>query len=76
MDELVVLLEGIKSGVNYWECENLITGGVFGSFEIIQVIPEIEGKFGVSIMPDDITPQNFNSAKSMWNMIIRLKKNV
>lgn len=74
MDELIEVLKTLKSDVNYLECEDLIDGGVFGSFEIIQAITEIEEKFGVSIMPDDINPENFNSAKAMWEMITRLKK--
>lgn len=73
MDELISLLQTIKGDVNYTECEDLIDGGEFGSFEIIQAITEIEEKFGVSIMPDDIIPDNFNSARAMWEMISRLR---
>lgn len=74
MDELIELLKTLKSDVDYLNCEELIDGGIFGSFEIIQAITEIEEKFGVAIMPDDINPDNFNSAKSMWEMITKLKK--
>lgn len=74
MDELIALLQTINGDVNYAECEDLIDGGEFGSFEIMQVIIEIEEKFGVSIMPDDIVPDNFNSARAMWEMISRLKQ--
>ncbi len=73
MDELIALLQTIRSDVNYEECKELIDGGVFGSFEIIQTIAGIEEKFGVSIMPDDFIPENFNSAQAMWALIERLR---
>ena len=65
MDELIALLQTIRSDVNYEECKELI--------EIIQTIAGIEEKFGVSIMPDDFIPENFNSAQAMWALIERLR---
>lgn len=73
MDKLIKLLEEIKSDVDYYNCEDLIDGGIFGSFEIIQTITEIEEKFGISIPPEEIRPANLNSAVAIWNMVQRLQ---
>lgn len=73
MEELIKLLKEIDEDIDYTECEDLIDGRKLGSFEIIRVIADIEETFDISIMPDDITNENLNSAKAMWNMIVRLK---
>lgn len=74
MEELIKLLEEVKTDVNYEECEDLVDGGVFGSFEIIQMITEIEDRFDVAIAASDIMAENFNSAKALWKMIERLRE--
>lgn len=74
MEQLIQLLETIKCDVNYLEVEDLVDGGVFDSFAILQTITEVEEVFDISITPDEMTTTNFNSAKAIWDMINRLKQ--
>lgn len=69
MEELIAVLKGIREDIDYKHCEDLIDGGHFDSFEIVQTITEIEEHFNLSIEPYDITPENFNSARALWEMI-------
>ncbi len=73
MDELIEILEDIKPGVDYENCEELIDGGYLDSLSIISLISEIEDAFGVVIPTVEIVPANFNSVKSLWALIERLE---
>lgn len=73
MEELIKMLEEIKSGIDYAKCENLMDDGIYDSLEIVQLISELEEKYGISIMPEDITPANFNSVNALYDMVKRLK---
>ncbi len=72
MDELLEILEDIKPGVDYENCEDLIDGGYLNSLSIISLVSEIEDAFDVAIPTVEIVPNNFNSAKNLWALIERL----
>ncbi len=74
MDELLDVLEEIKPGVDYENCEELIDGGILDSLSIITLVAEIEDVFDVVIPTVEIVPENFNSAKSLWALIERLSE--
>ena len=75
MDELLELLEDIKPTVDFRTCTGLIDDGYLDSFDILSIVSELNDAFGIEISPVDIIPENFNSAKALWNMVERLKDN-
>ena len=42
------------------------------SLDIVSLISEIDDRFDVVIPPEEIVPENFNSAKALWALICRL----
>ena len=73
MDELLELLEDIKPTVDFRTCTGLIDDGYLDSFDILSIVSELNDAFGIEISAVDIVPENFNSAKALWNMVERLK---
>lgn len=73
MEELIKLLEDIREGIDYLEVDNLITGGYLDSLDLLNIIAEIEERFEIDIMPNDINPLNFDSAEAMWKLILGKK---
>ncbi len=73
MDRLIEILEELNPDVDYNTVENLIDGRYLDSLKILSLIAEIEDEFDVEIPTVEIIPANFNSAKSMWDLIERLK---
>lgn len=73
MEKLIEILEGIAPGVDYNNCTTLIDDHILDSFGILSLVSELEDEFGVEASPTEIVPENFNSAKSLWKMICRLK---
>ena len=73
MEKLIEILEDIESGVDYENCTTLVDDNYLDSLAIISLVAEIEDEFGVQIPTVEVIPENFNSAKSIWNLIQRLQ---
>jgi acyl carrier protein len=74
MEELIEILEEIEPGVDYENCTTLIDDNYLDSLAIISLVAEIEEAFDVQIPTVEIIPNNFNSAKALWELIERLKE--
>ena len=74
MEELIEILEDIDPSVDYNECTTLVTDNYLDSLAIISLVAEIEERFDVQIPTVEIVPSNFNSAKSIWDLIVRLQE--
>jgi len=75
MEELLEILNEVNADVDFLNCESLIDDGILDSFDIVSIVGELNDAFDVEISPVDIIPKNFNSAKAMWAMIVRLQDN-
>lgn len=73
MEELIEILEDMNPDVDYQTCTTLVDDGVFTSFELVVLVTQISEVFGVTIPPDQIVPENFNSAASIYQMIEKLE---
>ena len=73
MEELLEILKEVNADVDFENCETLIDDGVLDSFDIVSIVGELNDAFDIEITPVDIIPDNFNSAKAMWNMVQKLQ---
>lgn len=74
MEKLIEIMEEIEPGVDYENCTTLIDDNYLDSLAIISLVAEIEESFDVQIPTVEIVPNNFNSAKALWELIERLKE--
>ncbi len=72
MEQLLEILKSLHPEINYETCNTLIDDNVIDSFDIVTLIAEINDEFDVAIPADEIVPENFNSAKALWQLIERL----
>jgi acyl carrier protein len=73
MEELMELLKGVRADVDFENETALIDDGILDSFDVVAIISEIDDKFDVQIRINELDPDNFNSAESIWNLIQKLK---
>ena len=73
MEQIISILSGIRPDVDFEKEEELIDGGVLGSFDVVELIGELNDAFGISIGIPDILPENFNSAERIEKLINRLQ---
>ena len=74
MDKLFEILEELKPDVDFRNEKALVDDSILDSLDIISIISEISDKFDVVIPPDMITPENFNSAENIFDLIEELEK--
>ena len=72
MDRLYELLSQCCPDIDFREEKSLIDDGLLESLDIVMLVGEISDEFGVEITADDLTPENFNSAEAMFDLIERL----
>jgi acyl carrier protein len=72
MEKLIEILLELHSDVDFESEEGLIDNGILDSFDIVSLITEIDAEFGVTVPPEEIVPENFNSASALWALIQKL----
>jgi acyl carrier protein len=73
MEQLMELLEGIRPDIDFANEKSLVTDRLLESFDIINLVSEIDDEFDVKIKPADLVPENFDSVEAMWALIQRLQ---
>lgn len=75
MEKLMNILKEIDDSINYEKEKALIDGRILDSFGVITLVSELEDAYGIEIGASEMTPDNFNSAEAIYNMVIRLQGN-
>lgn len=73
MEELMEILEELRPDVDFENETGLIANGILDSFDIVSLVTELNDAFDIEIKPNDLIPENFNSANAMLALIERLK---
>ena len=74
MDTILDILRGLHDDVDYANEKALIDDGIFDSFDIIQLVGELNDAFDIEINVEDLTPDNFNSADAIYALVQELKQ--
>ena len=74
MEELLEILNDLNPDIDYETEDKLIDNKCYDSFKIITLISMISDTFDVELGPEHLIPENFNSAKAMWDMIRRIQE--
>ena len=72
MEELMRILGELHPDVDFNTADDLIGDGVLDSLDIVTLITEINSAYDVSIPAEEILPENFRSAKAIYDPITRL----
>lgn len=72
MDKLIEILSDLHPDIDFKSEEGLVDNGILDSLDIVTLITEINDRFDVSIPAEEIIPENFNSAKALYELIEKL----
>ena len=75
MEKLMEILMEIDDSIDYENEKPLIDDRLLDSFGVITLVSELEDAFDIDIEASEMTPDNFNSAESIYNMVKRLQEN-
>ena len=73
MDKLLEILKQVRPDVDFENETALVDDGILDSFDIVSIISELDDAFGVQIRIAELDPENFNSAKAIWELVQKLK---
>lgn len=73
-EQIMKILKGVRSDVDFENETALIDNGVLDSFDIISIVGEFNDAFGVEINADDLLPENFNNVAAMVELIGKLQE--
>ena len=74
MDRLIEILEEVIPGVDVENTDRLVDDNILDSFAIISLVAELEEEYDITVSPSELVPENFNSAKALWEMVQRLSE--
>ena len=69
MEKLLEILADVRPDVDFEKEEKLIDNSILDSFDIITIVAEINEAFNIEINVADLLPENFNSAKAIWQLV-------
>ena len=73
MEKLIEILASLHPDVDFEANDALVDDGILDSLDIVTPATEINAEFDVTIPAEEIVPENFNSAKAMWNLVQQLQ---
>jgi acyl carrier protein len=74
MEPLMKILTDLHPDVDFTANERLIDNKILDSFDIVTIIAEVDNAYDVAIPAEEIIPENFNSAASLYALIKRLNE--
>ena len=72
MEKLLAILNELHDDVDFTKETALIDDVILDSLDIVSIVTEIDSEFDVRIPPEEIIPENFNSAEALFDLISRL----
>ena len=72
MEELLRILQELHDDVDYATENHLVDDRVLDSLDIVTLVTEIHAAYDVTIPPEELIPENFNSAEAIYALICRL----
>ena len=76
MNELLDILKEAMPKVDWENGEDLVDDGVIDSMDVVTIISEITDAYDIEIPSEEMEPENFNSAKAIYEMIQRLDRSM
>ncbi len=73
MNEIISILQDINPDVDYTTARGLVKDRLISSLELIMLITELSDAFEIEISPEHITPENFDSAETIYDLVMRVQ---
>ncbi|MDO4544569.1 MAG: phosphopantetheine-binding protein [Bacillota bacterium] len=73
-EQIMEILKGVRSDVDFENAEKLIDDGILESLDIVAIVGEFNEEFDVEISVEDLVPENFNSVDAMVELITRAQE--
>ncbi|MBQ6966644.1 MAG: acyl carrier protein [Lachnospiraceae bacterium] len=72
-DKILEILTEVRPDIDFENETELVSGNILESFDIVQIVAELDDEFDIEISPKDLTADNFNSLEALEELIERLQ---
>ena len=73
MNEIIEILSDLHPDIDFETAKNLVDNKILDSFDIVALVGELNDAFDIEIKPNNLVPDNFNSAEAMMALIEQLQ---
>ncbi|MBR0307258.1 MAG: acyl carrier protein [Mogibacterium sp.] len=73
MDELLRIMSEVRPDIDFETEDKLIDNEILDSLDIVAIVTDVNDEFDVEINVNDLLPENFNSAKALYELITKLQ---
>lgn len=74
MEELLEILHQLQPTVDFEKETALVTGGILDSFDIVNLVTELNNTYDIEITASDLIFENFDSAAAILALVERLQE--
>ena len=68
-EKILEILQDLRPELDFTETNDFIGDGYLDSFEMIGLVSALDKEFGISILGEDIIPENFANLESIINVV-------
>ena len=72
-EKILEILTEVRPDIDFESETELVSGNILESFDIVQIVAELDDEFDIEISPKDLTADNFNSLDALEELIERLQ---
>ena len=69
MEELLRIMSEVRPDIDFETETKLIDNEMLDSLDIVAIVTDVNDEFEVDINVNDLLPENFNSAKALYELI-------
>lgn len=73
MEELLRIMSEVRPDIDFETETKLIDNEMLDSLDIVAIVTDVNDEFDVEINVNDLLPENFNSAKALYELIQKLQ---
>lgn len=68
-EKILEILQDLRPELDFTESNDFIGDGYLDSFDMIGLVSALDKEFGISILGEDIIPENFANIESIINVV-------
>lgn len=72
MDEIIKIMNEVRPGFDYTNDTDLVGHGLLDSITMMTLVLQLGDAYDIDITPADITPQNFRTVQTIYDMVQKL----
>lgn len=73
-EEILVILQNIREDGDFENSKDFIEDGFLDSFEIVNLVSELEDKFRIEIRGTDIVPEHFTNLDTIARLVEKYRE--